>query len=115
MRIKREQSLFLASWEIKSRNLDRVLEKAKDLRKKMETTPGDFPRSVCGPFTLKRGDEGFQVLEADPDQLDNLMDFWSPEMALIFEPITRTRLWETGGSRSRATKNSQKSQSIPIQ
>ncbi len=114
MRIQREHSLFLASWEIDSKNLGRVLEKARDLRDIMNVRPGDFPRSVCGPYSLKGEGKGFQIFEANYVMLDNLMNFWFPEIALTFKPITETRLWEMNTSHSKTEKGIQNSQVIPV-
>ena len=114
MRIQREHSLFLASWEIDSKNLGRVLEKARDLRNIMKARPGDFPRSVCGPYSLKGEGRCFQIFEADYVMLDNLTNFWFPEIALIFKPITETRLWEMNTSHSKTEKDIQKNQAIPV-
>lgn len=114
MRIQREHSLFLASWEIDSKNIGSVLEKARDLRNIMNVRPEDFPRSVCGPYSLKGEGKGFQIFEADYVMLDNLMNFWFPEIALTFEPITETRLWEINTSHSNTEKGIQNNQVIPV-
>lgn len=107
MRIKRENSLFLASWELDSENPGGVLEKARDLRKIMKERPEEFPRPVCRPYTSKEGGKGFQVFEANHVILDNLMNFWFPEIVLSFEPITETKLWEIEGSQPQTTKSLQ--------
>lgn len=114
MRVKREHSLFLASWVIDSNSPERILEKARDLRRMMKNRPGDFPLQVSGPYSIRGESRGIQVLEADYVKLDNLMNFWLPEIVLTFEPITQTRLWEIEGSQPKTAKGRQSNQAIPV-
>ena len=114
MLVQSEHSLFLASWEIDSKNPRRVLDKARDLSKIMKERPEAFPRSVCGPYSFKEGGKGFQVFEANHVKLDNLLNFWFPEIVLTFKPISETRLWEMNGPLSQAAKNLQNNQAINV-
>ena len=112
MLIQSEHSLFLASWEIDSKNPRRVLEKARDLSKIMKERPEAFPRSVCGPYSFIEGGKGFQVFEANHVMLDNLLNFWFPEIVLTFKPISETRLWEINGLQSQPVKKLKNNQTI---
>ena len=114
MLVQSEHSLFLASWEIYSKNPRRVLGKARDLNKIMKERPEDFPRPVCRPYSYKEGSKGFQVFEANHVKLDNLLNFWFPEIVLTFKPISETRLWEMNDSLSQATKNLQNNRAINV-
>ena len=103
--VQSEHSLYLASWEIDSKNSRSVLSKARDLSKIMKERPEAYPRSVCGPYSFKEEGKGFQVFEANHVKLNNLLNYWFPEIVLTFKPISETRLWEMNDPMSQAAKN----------
>lgn len=77
---------WIAYWEWKPEDADKVLEKytkMTEIRKK----PTDlYPKSLFGPHYTGPG-EGFTLLEGDEHQLINWMLFYFPEMRITYLPL----------------------------
>ena len=94
---EKESEKYVAFWEINSGEIDNIKKKAEKLRKLVKAFPWEYPRSLLGPYSWEGENRGFQVFEVtDPQQLENLSDYWNPLVKITFQPIVDTRIWEMG-------------------
>lgn len=94
---KKESEKYVAFWEIHSGEIDKIKHKAEKLRKLVKAFPWEYPKSLLGPYSWEGENRGFQVFEVtDPQQLENLSDYWNSLVKITFQPIVDTRIWEIG-------------------
>lgn len=114
MLTRRNKSLYLVSWEINSDNKEGIQEKARDLRRVMKEKPEEFPRPLGRSYSFEGKDRGFQIFEANPVRLDNLMNFWFPEIVLTFEKVYETKLSNMDKAKSEDAKRDSDGQLISV-
>jgi hypothetical protein len=94
---QKESEKYVAFWEINSGEIDKIKHKAEKLRKLVKVFPWEYPKSLLGPYSWEGENRGFQVFEVtDPQQLENLSDYWKSLVKITFQPIVDTRIWEIG-------------------
>lgn len=95
MSAKRESEKYVAFWEIDPGKMNKIKRKAAKLRELVKSFPWEYPRSLLGPLSWEGENRGFQVFEVnDPQQLENLSDYWGSLVKITFQPIVDTRIWE---------------------
>jgi hypothetical protein len=96
--IHKEKEKYVAFWEINPDEIMKIKEKATKLAKLIKAFPWEYPKSLVGPYSWEGENKGFQIFEvSDPQQLDNLSDYWNPLIKMTFQPIVDTHIWEIGG------------------
>ena len=79
---------FIAFWEYKPEDFDKMLERFAQLRAIREKDPERFPKVILGPFGMGGEHKGFVVYEVDnEDQMANMGIHYHPVMTLKFVPI----------------------------
>jgi len=95
--MRKESEKYVAFWEIDPEVINKIKQKAEKLRKLVKSFPWEYPRSLLGPYSWEGENSGFQVFEVtDPQQLENLSDYWNSLIKFTFQPIVDTRIWEIG-------------------
>ena len=94
-----EKLKFIAFYEWKPEDMDKVLEKKEQLRAIREKAPERFPKVVFGPFTMGGEAKSFVVYETDnPDQLWNVAFHYVPfvkfKFVLIQESARNEELYQ---------------------
>ena len=80
---------FIGFWEFKPEDLDKILEKRKQLFAESEKEPERFAKIIFGGFCYVGETKGFTVFETDdPEKLWNTCI--SPEVTYKFIPIVET-------------------------
>ncbi len=91
---------YIVFWEYDPKDLEEVIEKLKELRKKIKKTPEKYAKSISPNYTMSIGFTGFQLFEADkPEQLARMVLHYRPEVEFDVVHITETKtmikLYET--------------------
>lgn len=115
MGTRRIKSFYLVSWEINSDNTKGIKEKARDLKIVIKERPEEFPRPAGKPYSFEGKDKGFQIFQTDLVRLENLMNFWYPEIVMTFERIYETSLSEMDESESEDAKRASDERLIRVQ
>jgi len=95
--MKNESEKYVAFWEINPDKIQVIRKKAAKLKELMNAFPWEYPKSLLGPYSWEGENRGFQIFEvSDPQQLDNLVEYWNPPIKITLQPIVDTRIWEIG-------------------
>jgi hypothetical protein len=91
MLVVRKEVKFIGFWEFKLEDLDKLLEKRRQLIAEMEKEPERFAKVIFGGYCFAGETKGFTVYETDDvEKLWNHLVLLSPEMKGKFVPITET-------------------------
>ena len=78
---------FIAFYEYKPEDMDKVIERMAQSREIREKDPERFPKTIFEPFSMGVG-KGFAVVETDnPDQLWNVALHYSAVATWKFVPL----------------------------
>ena len=79
---------YIAFWEFKPEDLEKVIEKFKYAMAEREKGTGKFPKILFPPHSIGGEYKGFTIYEdATPEQLMNVTMYFSPEEKVKFMPI----------------------------
>ena len=79
---------FIAFWEFKPEDMDKVIEKYKQAMAEREKGSEKFPKILFPPHSMGGEWKGFTIYEdATPEQLTNVALFFAPEEKAKFVPI----------------------------
>ncbi|MCP8305079.1 MAG: hypothetical protein H3Z50_06420 [archaeon] len=79
---------FIAFWEFKPEDFDKVIEKYKQAMAEREKGSEKFPKFLFPPHSMGGEWKGFAIYEnATPEQLTNVALFFAPEEKVKFVPI----------------------------
>jgi hypothetical protein len=97
--MKNESEKYVAFWEINLDKIQTIRKKATKLKELLNSFPWEYPKSLLGPYSWEGENRGIQIFEvSDPQQLDNLVEYWRPLVKINFQPIVDTRIWEIGNN-----------------
>ena len=91
---------YIVFWQYDPKDLNEVIKKLKEFRKKVKKTPEKYAKSISPNYTMSIGFNGFQLFEADtPEQLARMVLHYRPEVEFDIVHITETKtmltLYET--------------------
>lgn len=79
---------YLDFWEYDRKDLEKVAAKFQELTVKSEESPEDYPKSIFGPHTIGGSiTKGFDIVEATPEQLFNVIAHYKGLIRFRFKPI----------------------------
>lgn len=79
---------YIAFWEFKPEDLDKVIKKYKYAMAEREKGTGKFPKFLFPSHSIDGEYKGFAIYEdATPEQLMNVVLHFSPEEKVKFMPI----------------------------
>jgi hypothetical protein len=79
---------YIAFWEFKPEDLDKIIEKYKYAMAEREKGTGKFPKFLFPSHSIGGEYKGFTIYEnPTPEQLMNLVLYFSPEEKMKFAPI----------------------------
>lgn len=83
-----EDVKYIAFWELDLEDMDKVIEKDKQVNAEREKGTEKFPKTLSDSYSIGGESKGFILYETDdPDQLTNIALHYAPEMKWKFMPI----------------------------
>jgi hypothetical protein len=78
---------YIAFWEYKPEDFDKVIEKYRQLTTEREKTPEKYTKQLFPPHGIGGEHNGFTVVEATSEQITNTVLLYSPEVTVSYVPI----------------------------
>ena len=78
---------YIAFWEYKPEDFDKVIEKYRQITKEREKTPEKYTKQLFPPHGMGGEHRGFTVVEATSEQILNTVLLNSPEVKIRYVPI----------------------------
>ena len=78
---------YIVYWEFCPENLDKVVKKFVDYQKEHEKNPGKYQEYLYPPHAFAGQTKGFSIVEATPEQINNVGIYWTPLLMFTYKPI----------------------------
>jgi hypothetical protein len=78
---------YLVYWEFCPENLEKVIKKFVEYQKEHEKNPGKYQEYLYPPHAFAGQTKGFSIVEATPEQINNVGIYWTPLLTFKYKPI----------------------------
>jgi hypothetical protein len=78
---------YLTFWEFSPEDMDKAVKKFGEYQKELEKNPEKYQTYIFPPHGFAGKTNGFSVVEATPEQINNVAIFWTPILKLTYKPI----------------------------
>ena len=78
---------YLVYWEFCPENLEKVIKKFVEYQKEHEKNPGKYQEYLYPPQAFAGQTKGFSIVEATPEQINNVAMYWTPLLTFKYKPI----------------------------
>jgi hypothetical protein len=78
---------YLVSWEFHPEDMEKVFNKFGEYMKDHEKNPGKYQEYLYPSHGFAGQSKGFSLVEATPEQINNVIIDWTPLMKLKYNPI----------------------------
>lgn len=84
-----EKVKYISYWEFCPEDMEKVFKKFGEYVKEHEANPGKYQKYLFPPhFTGQT--KGFSIVEGTPEQINNVLIYWTPLLKIKAKPIRDT-------------------------
>ena len=83
---EREKVRYIVYWEFCVEDMDKVFNKFGEYMKEHEENPGKYQEYLYPPHFIGQT-KGFSIVEGTPEQVNNVLIYWTPLLKLKYKPI----------------------------
>lgn len=77
---------YLVFWEFCPEEMEKASKKFGEYMQEHEKNPGKYQEYLYPPHFIGQSN-GFSIVEASPEQINNLIIYWTPFLKLKYKPI----------------------------
>ena len=78
---------YLVYWEFCPENLEKVVKKFVEYQKEHKKNPGKYQEYLYPPHAFDGQTKAFSIVEATPEQINNVAMYWTPLLTFKYKPI----------------------------
>ena len=67
--------------------MEKITKKFAEYQKELENNPGKYQEYLYPPHGFAGQTSGFSIVEATPEQINNVSIYWTPILKLKYKPI----------------------------
>jgi hypothetical protein len=81
---------YIVYWEFCQEDLEKVVNKFVKYQKEHEKNPGKYQEYLYPPHAFVGQTKGFSIVEATPEQINNVAIYWTPELTFKYKAIDQS-------------------------
>ena len=78
---------YIAYWEFCPEDMEKAVTKFVEYQKEQEKNPGKYQEYLYPPQAFAGQTKGFSIVEATPEQINNVTMYWTPILQFKYKPI----------------------------
>ena len=82
-----EKLKYLTYWEFCPEDMEKITKKFAEYQKELENNPGKYQEYLYPPQKFAGQTKGFSIVEATPEQINNVSIYFTPLLKLKYKPI----------------------------